>query len=435
MSEINKQWLGLPLNLLWGYLAIAVFMTGDGFELAFLSHYIKSLGFTPAEASFAFTLYGLAAALSAWISGVVAEIITPQKTMLIGFVLWCVFHVLFLVFGLGQANYALMLLFYGIRGLAYPLFLYAFIVVIIHNVRSDKSSSALGWYWAVYSVGIGVAGSYIPSFTIPHIGEMGTLWLALAFCLAGGVIAMVSLRSVKTPTHMHNLSTREKFAELGRAATLLYTNRSILLSSMVRIINTLSLFGFAVIMPMMFVDELGFTTSEWLQVWAVFFFTTIFSNVFWGVVAEKMGWMRVVRWFGCIGMALSSLAFYYIPQHFGHNFAMALVPAIALGIFVAAFVPMAAVFPALEPRHKGAAISVYNLSAGLSNFLAPAIAVVLLPWFSTLGVVIAYTVLYLLAFVLCAFIRVTQPGSEKANSSKRGMAGLLNTPHPETLKE
>ncbi|HCJ7637721.1 TPA: MFS transporter, partial [Enterobacter hormaechei subsp. xiangfangensis] len=278
MSEINKQWLGLPLNLLWGYLAIAVFMTGDGFELAFLSHYIKSLGFTPAEASFAFTLYGLAAALSAWISGVVAEIITPQKTMLIGFVLWCVFHVLFLVFGLGQANYALMLLFYGIRGLAYPLFLYAFIVVIIHNVRSDKSSSALGWYWAVYSVGIGVAGSYIPSFTIPHIGEMGTLWLALAFCLAGGIIAMVSLRSVKTPTHMHNLSTREKIAELGRAATLLYTNRSILLSSMVRIINTLSLFGFAVIMPMMFVDELGFTTSEWLQVWAVFFFTTIFSN-------------------------------------------------------------------------------------------------------------------------------------------------------------
>lgn len=56
MSINNKQWLGLPLNLLWGYVAIAVFMTGDGFELAFLSHYIKALGFSPAEASFAFTL-------------------------------------------------------------------------------------------------------------------------------------------------------------------------------------------------------------------------------------------------------------------------------------------------------------------------------------------------------------------------------------------
>nr|VXZ82518.1 polyol permease [Klebsiella pneumoniae] len=37
----------------------------------------------------------------------------------------------------------------------------------------------------MYSIGIGVFGSYIPSFTIPHIGEMGTLWLALAFCLTG----------------------------------------------------------------------------------------------------------------------------------------------------------------------------------------------------------------------------------------------------------
>lgn len=104
MSVTNKQWFRLPLHLLWGYIAIAVFMTGDGFELAFLSHYIKELGFSPAQASFAFTLYGLAAALSAWVSGVVAEIITPQKTIFIGFVLWCIFHILFLVFGLGHTN-------------------------------------------------------------------------------------------------------------------------------------------------------------------------------------------------------------------------------------------------------------------------------------------------------------------------------------------
>ena len=129
-------------------------------------------------------------------------------------------------------------------------------------------------------------------------------------------------------------------------------------------------------------------------------------------MGEKLGWLKVVRWFGCVGMALSSLAFYYIPQHFGNNFAMALIPAIALGIFVAAFVPMAAVFPALEPNHKGAAISVYNLSAGLSNFLAPAIAVIVLPYFSTIGVVITYTALYVLAFFFTYRIKVNQPGFE-----------------------
>ena len=98
---------------------------------------------------------------------------------------------------------------------------------------------------------------------------------------------------------------------------------------------------------------------------------------------------------------------------------MALIPAIALGIFVAAFVPLAAVFPALEPKHKGAAISVYNLSAGMSNFLAPAIAAAAAVLRKDHGVVIAYTGLYVVAFFLCAFIRVEQPGFSHKEATAR----------------
>lgn len=78
------------------------------------------------------------------------------------------------------------------------------------------------------------------------------------FAFAGGMVAVTMLRKVNASSHMHNLSTREKFTELSRAVTLLVSNRNVLYASMIRIINTLSLFGFAVIMPMMFVDELGF---------------------------------------------------------------------------------------------------------------------------------------------------------------------------------
>src|SRR5690606_14574409 len=114
--------------------------------------------------------------------------------------------------------------------------------IIIHNVSTEKSSSALGWYWAVYSLGIGVAGSYIPSITIPVMGEMATLWLALAFCVVGGLITLFCLGDIKVPSHKLNLTTKEKFGELSRAVTLLYTNKNILLSSFVRIVNTLSLY-------------------------------------------------------------------------------------------------------------------------------------------------------------------------------------------------
>ncbi|HDT0783445.1 TPA: cytochrome C biogenesis protein CcdA, partial [Klebsiella aerogenes] len=51
-------------------------------------------------------------------------------------------------------------------------------------------------------------------------------------------------------------------------------------------------------------------------------------------------------------------------------------------------------------------------------FLAPAIAVVLLPHFSTIGVVVAYTALYILAFFLCPFIRVEQPGFATSEAAK-----------------
>jgi len=76
-----------------------------------------------------------------------------------------------------------------------------------------------------------------------------------------------------------------------------------------------------------------------------------------------------------------------------------------------------------DPRHKGAAISVYNLFPCLSNFLAPAIAVVLLPYFSTIGVVIAYTTLYIIAFFLCHFIRFKQPGFESSIADTAKAAG------------
>lgn len=180
MPQTHKHWFGLPMNLFWGYIAIAIFMSGDGFEMAFLSKHITDMGFTPAQSALVFTVYGLAAALAAWSSGVVAEIITPQKAMRIGFILWLVMHVLFMLFGLGMRNYPLMLLFYGIRGLAYPLFIYSFVMLVVQNVPKQQLSSAMGWFWAMYSIGIGCVGSYLPSFTIPLMGETGTLWFAIA---------------------------------------------------------------------------------------------------------------------------------------------------------------------------------------------------------------------------------------------------------------
>lgn len=49
--------IGLPRTLLAGLVAIAVFMTGDGFELTFLSKYIVDQGFSSSQSSLMFTMY------------------------------------------------------------------------------------------------------------------------------------------------------------------------------------------------------------------------------------------------------------------------------------------------------------------------------------------------------------------------------------------
>lgn len=414
----------MTVPLLWGYLAIAIFMAGDGFEAAFLSKYITDIGFSQGQSGFIFTVYGLVVALSAWSSGVIADIITPQKAMLAGFLIWASMHILFMVFGVAYHNYPLMVIFYGIRGFGYPLFLYSFVMLIIYNVDEVKVSTAMGWFWAAYSVGFGVIGGFLPGYINPIIGEFNTLWMALGWVVIGGLIALITLHKAKSNKEKARLSFVEKTQELSRAISILFTNKNIFMCSLVRIVNTTPLFGFAVIMPWFLVGKtandhgLGFSKTEWQNIWTLFLFVTIFTNVLWGILGDYIGWLRQMRWIGCIGGIIACFSFYYIPMTFGHNIWLAMIPAILFGTTVAAFVPMTAIFTILEPNHKGAAVSIYNLSAGLSNFVGPAIATVTVPLLGIGGAIGAYMGLYAFAAVLTLFIDVKQPTRAEMKQQK-----------------
>lgn len=390
-------------------------MTGDRFEQAFLSKYIIDLGYSDSQAGRVIAIYGLIVALASWMSGVLAEVFSPRRLMTLAFIIWIIFHVGFLTLGLAQQNYAMMIIMYGIRGFAYPMFIYSFVVWITYSSPSHKLASAMGWFWAMYSIGIGVLGSYLPSFTIPLIGEMGTLWLSIIFILIGGLIAMFLVKDEKgTDVEAKNMTKKEIFKELGKGITIL-GNKQVAIACAVRIINQLSLFGLVVFMPRVFTEQFGFTTSEWLRVWGLMYIVTIFTNLFWGIVGDKIGWVRQVRWFGCIGMALSTLAFYYLPAWSGPNILVTTFIAIIFGFAVAAFVPMSAIFPTLVPEHKGAAVSIHNLSAGLSNFCGPAIATITLAIATPIVTIWTYAIIYIIGFILTFFMKVPQPGKQIKN--------------------
>lgn len=177
-------------KLLPGFLAIAVFMTGDGFELTFLSKYVVDQGFSSSQASLLFTMYGLVAALAGWSSGVLAELFGAKRIMLIGAGSWIVLHLVFIGVALPSHSYPLMLASYMLRGMGYPLFIYSFVVLLAQTVDPGKLASAMGWFWTSYSFGIGVFGAYLPAFITPVIGEYYSLWVSLPFSIVGMIICL-----------------------------------------------------------------------------------------------------------------------------------------------------------------------------------------------------------------------------------------------------
>jgi polyol permease family len=416
-SQPDRHFLGMPLALLGGYIAIVFCMTGDGIEQAFLSKYVVNLGFTASDSALLFTVYGATAALASWLSGVLADVFTPRRIMLVGVAWWLVFHVMFLWLGMGHLNLPLMLLFYGIRGVAYPLFFYGFFVWVVQRSRPHELASAIGWTWSMFTIGYGIVGSYLPSFTIQWIGYMGTLWMSMAWVFAGGLMIYFFTGGISSTPNASIEKGESKFGEIAKCVTLIFNNRNIALALITRIICNLSLFGFPVIMPLLYTSpQVGFSVPEWARIWGMFFLVQPITNVLWGLIGDRIGWMRQMRWVGFCGCGTASLLFYWIPIHFPHNMFAASIAALLFAFTVTAFVPMGAIFPMMEPKHKGAAVSVQNLGGGLANFGGPMLAALILPLWGFKGVVIVYGALYYLAAILTLFIHVDQPKGTSAAS-------------------
>ncbi len=417
-SRPDRHFLGMPLVLLGGYIAIVFCMTGDGIEQAFLSKYLVNLGFTPGDAALVFTVYGATAAVASWLSGVLADVFTPRKIMLVGIAWWLAFHVLFLSLGLAHPNLPLTLLFYGIRGFAYPLFFYGFFVWVVQRSRPHELASAIGWTWSMFTIGYGIVGSYLPSFTIQWIGYMGTLWMSMAWVLVGGLLIYFFTGGISAvPNDSIARGETGKFAEIAKCVTLIFNNRNIALALITRIICNLSLFGFPVIMPLLYTSpRVGFSVPEWARIWGMFFLVQPVTNVVWGLIGDRIGWMRQMRWVGFCGCGTASLLFYWIPLRFPHNMLAATIAALLFAFTITSFVPMGAIFPMMEPKHKGAAVSVQNLGGGLANFGGPVLAALILPFWGFAGVVIVYGALYYVAAILTLFIHVDQPKGTSAAS-------------------
>ena len=392
---------GLPKSLIWGFAGVLIFMMGDGIEQTWLSKYIESKGL---DNELLFTVYGIAIAISSWLSGVIAETIGVRKTMWLGFAIYLVGMAGFAGLGMTGLDYPTLLATYAIKGFAYPLFAYTFIVWITYRVGKDSLSSAQGWFWFVFTGGLNVLGAYYGAFTKEAIGIVPTLWTSLIFVTLGAIFALVINKCPDTNLFADNSAkgSKNKFKELIHGLGIMKREPKVLMGGIVRVINSISQFAFVVFMPLYFASH-GMSDTDWGLIWgSVFIFNIIFNLIF-GIVGDKLGWSQTIIWFGGVGCAVGVLLFYYAPEIW-NNFWFILACGGLWCVMLAGYVPLSALVPSLVNKDKGAAVSVLNLGAGLATFIGPLLVKLLEKPIGYTGIVWVIAALYIVSSVLTYYI-------------------------------
>ncbi|WP_275558968.1 MFS transporter [Streptomyces sp. 5-6(2022)] len=400
--------LGLPRPLLWGFIGLLLFMIGDGVESGYISPYLRDNGAdTATRAAVVITVYGAVVTAGSWLSGALSDVWGPRRVMWLGLAVWGGLEVVFLAVALPTGSYPLLLLSYGLRGFGYPFFAYGFLVWVLAGSPPRRLGSAVGWFYFAFTGGLPTLGSLLASGSEPLIGEYATLWLSLALVVAGGFIALVGIRDAQGGERLAAPGVSAGRSIVNSVA-IIFAQPRIAVGCLVRIVNTAPQFGFLVFLPDVFSDDLHFGTSGWLQLVFVLGAANIFANLFFGMLSDRLGWHRTLRWFGCVASAISSLCLYFLPAHVSGEYWVAVVCAALYGATLAGFTPISVLMSLMAPGQKGNAIAVLNLGAGAATFVGPLIVAVFLDALGPGAVTVIFAALYLLAAVAVRWLTIPE---------------------------
>ncbi|REC95359.1 MFS transporter [Kushneria indalinina] len=427
-GENRLDRIGIPHSLRWGFLGVLIFMTGNGVESNFIApHMSNALGEAGAPlVPTIIAMYSLAVLIASYLSGALADLFGPRRVMLLGFGVWVVFEILFLL-SLRLDSVVLVFLSYFFRGFGFPLFAFAFLVWINAVAPRSRNGAAVGWFYVMFTGGLPTLGSLfaviaIPAFGGGHLGETATMWASMGLVTVGFILAWFGVRE---PTGRLRLAPEGESAADVMTSGLRLTFREprVAMGFLVRLINTAPEFGMFVILPAIIADELGWGQSRWLLMTSVVYGGNILFNAAFGALGDKWGWTRTVRWFGVVGSAVGLLLWWYVPHMVpagsDWGYFASLAAGTVFGIMLAGFVPMGAIMPALVPAHKGAAMAMYTTAAGGAIFLGTGVVAVMQPLVGNTGVVWTFVALYACAFVMLHWLKVDQSDHAEPREARK----------------
>lgn len=399
MKEKIAIKMGIPVQLFYGYIGLIFFMLGAGIETTWFSAYLVSTGYGIQIVSGIFTLYGLFVAIFSWLTSFFANMFTVRKVMWAGLIIYMISSLL-LILGLVWQIMPLIAVAYMLRGAAYPLFAYSFLIWITLRSSLQHLGKATSWFWLSFNLGMTIISPLLSSFLLKTTQPVIILGVGMLMALVGGYLALRvnqdQLPKVKT--------TKNLAQEMKAGITILFEYPRLGIGLIVKAINNIGQFGFVIMMPIFLVAH-QFTITQWGLVWAITYVVNSFAGIFFGSLGDRYGWRKIVTYFSGTLTALACLLIAVVVRYFPGNFFLLVFAFILFAFGIAAFGPLSALIPAMAPAKKTTAVSVLNLGSGLSNFIGPILVTLLFQRFGGFVVLIVFAVLYLLASILANFLK------------------------------
>ncbi|MGG1925282.1 MFS transporter [Enterobacter soli] len=396
--------LGLPRELCWGFFGIFLFITGATIEQSWLASLLQHRGFDAVHISLLSSVFGLCVALVSWFSGIGAGVLGLRRLMWAATLIYFIGSIPFIGWALPQGNYPLMVASYALRGVAYPLFAYSFLVWVNQRCEPGILGRAVSWFWIAFGVGMTIVGPWYSGVMLPVIGETATLLSGFVFVVLGAFCALVLNRDRPQWQRDGRLG-----AALAEGLLVLVREPKMRLAVIVKTINDIGKFSLVILMPV-YLPRFGFSIAQWLAIWGLVNVVNIFANYFFGWLGDTIGWRKTVVWFSGTLCGLAMLAVCYAPVWFGNSETALFMALVLYAIGLGAFGPLSALIPSLLPQNKGAAVSCLNLGSGLSNFVGPLIVTLCVVPLGVEGTLWVIAILYFAASLLSVPLTLPEEG-------------------------
>lgn len=433
----TRHWLeriGIPPHLVWGFVGVLIFMVGDGVEITYLTQFLSEPdggGLSGAEASFAtVTIYGIAVLIASWFSGTLSSVWGPRRVMWLGAVWWVVFELVFLFAAVPTHSIVFIAIAYGIRGFAYPLFAFSFLVWAQVSSKQHMRGSVAGWFWFAFTGGLPTLGAGIAALATGPFGMslFDTLLLSMVLVAVGGLIGSFAVTdpSGTEPIADETVENPRSLKRLFEGVDIIWRDKRTLAGGLVRIVNTAPEYGFFAMFPFTLGPSApggGFlSTPQIAALSAIAYGVNIAANLFFGVFGDYFGWRRTVTWFGCLGCAIATPLWYFASVG-TQSFAVAAVLGGVFGVLLAGFVPMSALMPSMVPaKDKGSALAILNLGAGGAAFLGTLVVSVFYPIGGGAAVAIAFCIMYVIVGALSFLVKDRSDPGEWRGQAKAAEA-------------